>query len=627
MRNIKPLYISWFIAIAIIVIISVHYKKGTSTEFCGIAETREIIINSDRAVEVEKIYVLPGQSVNKGDPLVMLISRELDKEINDISYKLKELQAQYSVNKELVSELKSLQKYFTYANKTADQPPIHIKTEVLPQENHGDSGSDKNPFKTHIQRLERELELLGEEKQKLSVFSQIAGKIGAVLCRTGEQISPYDAILKIHTISPGHITGYIREDMSTLVYIGQKAKIVSVSNPSNQLNGEVVSVGHRTIKFPKRLGNWNRRSEPCYGREVLVKIPEDNRLLLGEKVIISIEHETNKNIPETVKNNFFPENNNSAGSEKYAINSNSEKTVAIKTDSSLARAVNIEASGIIYLKDLKKYLVISDTTQNNQLILYVMDNKGNIDDDVYIDGLNKIDDMEAIATDDEGNIFVTCSQSGGDDDDSGNIPDERKLLIKIKRNGNSFVLDKKVYLYDLLKAAAGKNKKAQWVQCITYRDTTIKINIEGMFYHEGSLYFGFKWPLHNEKAVVLKINNLQEVFEKELLEDGNIEFWKEFALQSDRTKTPAGISDLYVYKNDLYILSYCKVKINGENKKTGDLWIYDMREDALNHMRHFENLKPEGVAFNPDDNTLLLTFDHGHNHPSKIMELKVASSL
>lgn len=67
--------------------------------------------------------------------------------------------------------------------------------------------------------------------------------------------------------------------------------------------------------------------------------------------------------------------------------------------------------------------------------------------------------------------------------------------------------------------------------------------------------------------------------------------------------------------------------MNEKKKKTGDLWVYDIEADVLTHMRHFERLKPEGVTFNPDDNTLLLTFDNGDNHPSKIMELKIADDL
>ncbi|OHB71343.1 MAG: hypothetical protein A2W17_07370 [Planctomycetes bacterium RBG_16_41_13] len=625
MRSIKPLYISWIIAVAIIVVISFNHRNETTT-FYGAAETREIVINSNRAVEVKEVYVLPGQQVNKGDPLVLLASSWLDKDINDIFHKLKELKEHYNVNRKLVSELKSLQKYYAYRNNAVSETPMQIKTEGREQIIEGHLKSDENPFETQIQRLGKELALLEEEKRKLSVFAPISGKVSTVLCKAGEQVSPHDAILKLHTVSPGFITGYIPENMYAMVYVGQKTKIVSATNPSYNLTGEVVAVGHRTIEYPNRLRNI-LSAQPLYGREVFVEIPEDNRLLLGEKVIIIVEHETGKHTPEIVKNYHFSENNSTIATvaEKYPVNNNPGEPVAIQADQSLTGGVNIEASGIVYLKDIKKYLVISDTTQNDQLILYVMNNKGNIDDAVYLEGVNKIDDMEAITTDEEGNIFVVCSQSNGGN--KKKLPDKRKHLLRIKRNGYSFVLDKKVHLYDLLNVAAGKDKNAQWAQCIAYGDNAIKMNIEGMFYHEDALYFGLKWPLNNGKAVIFKIKNIHEVFDKELLEEGNIELWKEFALQNNSTKTPAGISDLSLYRNNLYILSYGKTTMNGKKKKAGDLWVYDLKKDTLSHMQHFENLKPEGVVFNPDDTTLLLTFDNGHNHPSKIMELKIADDL
>lgn len=621
MRSSKPLYITWFAAIAVVIIISVKYRKGETTELYGIAETREIIVNSSRAVEVEKIFVVPGQTVKKGDPLAELISAELTKEINVTFHKLRELKAQFALNKEVTSELKSLQGYSAY-EKTIPDSPLHIETNNEPQVHEKNVKLLENPIEIQIQRLEKELELLNEERNKLSVFAQVSGKIGSVFCKAGQQISPYDTILTLHTTSPGYVKGFIHEDMYTKVFVGQKVKIAPAANSVYHITGEVVGIGSKIIEYPRRLRT--PLAARIYGKEIQIKIPETNHLLLGEKVIISIPFEKEEDTQNVVEEYLFSERTKTGiNRQDYAHDrSHPSAITATKIGTSLTNGVNIEASGLLYLKEIKKYILVSDTTRDNQAIFSVMDTNGNISKEIYLHDVKRIDDMEAITADNEGNIFVVCSQSCNTD---GTLPEERKLLLRIKWDGSSFTLDKKVYLYDLLRGAAEKNKNVRWAQFITSGSNTLTINIEGMFYSDGTLHFGLKWPLKDGKAVILRIHNIHEVFDKGLLEGENIELWREFALQNTSNLLPKGISDLYLYRNKLYILSYGKIKVNSKRKMEGDLWVYDMLEGPLTHVKHFENLKPEGIAFNPDDNVFLITFDHGRNHPSKIMELEVTS--
>ena len=58
------LYLVWATVLAIIVMVSVGGKRE-STAFYGIAETGEISVNSENAVELKKIHVVPGQTINK----------------------------------------------------------------------------------------------------------------------------------------------------------------------------------------------------------------------------------------------------------------------------------------------------------------------------------------------------------------------------------------------------------------------------------------------------------------------------------------------------------------------------------------------------------------------------------
>lgn len=112
---------------------------------------------------------------------------------------------------------------------------------------------------------------------------------------------------------------------------------------------------------------------------------------------------------------------------------------------------------------------------------------------------------------DNGDIYIACSQSYNKNRE---IPDIRKLLLRIKRDRTILKLDKQIYLYHLLKEASERDKTAGWSQFMTSGGQDLGINIEGIFYHEGDLYPGFKRPLNESKAVILKINNIDKVLGK-----------------------------------------------------------------------------------------------------------------
>src|SRR5690606_9406319 len=91
----------------------------------------------------------------------------------------------------------------------------------------------------------------------------------------------------------------------------------------------------------------------------------------------------------------------------------------------------IEASGLIYLPDLDKFLVVSDESEKNP-VLYLMDSAARIEKSLPIRGLDKMDDMEAIAADSTGDLFVLSSQRRSN---KGTLPEKRTLLALGSRNG------------------------------------------------------------------------------------------------------------------------------------------------------------------------------------------------
>jgi hypothetical protein len=68
------------------------------------------------------------------------------------------------------------------------------------------------------------------------------------------------------------------------IIMGEKVRISSMTGNTGIMTGEVVGVGSRIVAYPERL---RKRPEiPLWGREIEVRISEDNPFLLGEKVMI-----------------------------------------------------------------------------------------------------------------------------------------------------------------------------------------------------------------------------------------------------------------------------------------------------------------------------------------------------
>ena len=289
----KKLYFVWIVVCIVLVTISLQYK-GESTGFYGIADAREVVVNAGNPVEIKKIHVVQGQSIKEGDTLIELRRPELDMKINEIilqtsqiktqkyakvnsiKSQIQELQAQYERNKKLTAELKSFKKENSAADQNDSRNPLLIKIENLKKELR---------LAMSPAQIKEELNLLLSEKEKLTIYAQINGIIGSVNAKEGEKVSPFTPIITLHTKSPSYVKGYIHEDVYNKVNVGQKVTIASFSDPNNTIEGEVVGVGSRIVEYPVRLRK--RPDFQIWGREIIIKIPSENNLLLGEKVRIS----------------------------------------------------------------------------------------------------------------------------------------------------------------------------------------------------------------------------------------------------------------------------------------------------------------------------------------------------
>jgi len=554
---------------------------------------------------------------------------EQEERANEIAVEIRELEAQYEMNKRLVSELRGVkkeiinEKYDSLSPLTAQIRSLKVLLESVRNPAklemnrlRKDLYIQSNPIEAQIQRYTHELALLQDKQSALIKCAQIDGIIGMVKFKPGEKVSPFDTILTLHTKAPSFAKGFIHEKLYSRVSIGDTVTITSVTDKNQEMFGTVAGVGSRIVEYPYRL--LKRPDIPVWGREVLVKLPNNNNLLLGEKVLIAPFTTMKINLPLTQQVQETPAVANASDASFSTFHTNDYQLKDIRTRDGLVKE-NIEASGLLYLKDLNSFILLSDETDEKQPDLYLMDSSGFAGEKITVSGLDKINDMESITTADQKTFYILCSQSYNK---KGKLPQNRKLFVRVKRNGKKFSFDKSVYLYDLLKTVSTKTKNVHLTEFISQGIIDKSIDIEGMAIYNDTLLLGFKNPKINNNAAILSIASFNNCFEKNQILEQQISIWDTIPIY-DRVKSVyCGISELVSHNNKLYGLSTGVTSSAGIEEDAGLFWEYTPSTKELMVIQAFPGLKPEGLAFNQISGRFMIVFDSGSKNPSQFVTVK-----
>ena len=109
-----------------------------------------------------------------------------------------------------------------------------------------------------------------------------------MLYKPGEQVPAFQPIVTIHSETARYVKAYIHEAVLNNVAIGQSVWVTSLANSGKVSPAQAVveSLGSRIVEYPERL-----RKNPlvsAWGREVVVRLDDRNKLLMGEKVVVGM---------------------------------------------------------------------------------------------------------------------------------------------------------------------------------------------------------------------------------------------------------------------------------------------------------------------------------------------------
>lgn len=543
------------------------YLGSESMSFLGVADSREVQVNFEYPVEIRRTHVLPGQVVHRGDLLVELDQSELNSRIRLLRSQISKLQAEAKVREQL---------------------------NLLVSNSAG--GSEADPLNVDIHDLNEELQLLETQKRNLYVFAEVDGVVGAVNFKKGEMVPAFTSLLTLSPQNPSYVDGFVHESLHTRLEVGREVSVIPVASGGAALPGRIVSVGSRIIMMPLRLTIYP--NQQVWGREVVVEIPPGNNLLLGEKVQIK------------PKRNFLPFN---IGVTEMAKATPVQKpgvagSLAAETDpremrmpAQLSRRFDFEPSGAIYLSDIRKFLVISDDTDERKTAsLFLVDRDGNVEDQVlFVPNVGEISDLESISQSGDF-VYLMTSQSLNK---KGKEKPERNLFVRARRTGLNFSAVEVLDFRGLLLGAIAGSSDTKMKEALRKADPQ-DVEIESHFVDQNTLTLGFKKGFGPQAEILLVvIQDVDQLFKTRSLKPSQISGkWVDFGRGPG---SPHRLSDLIKVQGRMYATTVCT------KEDCGGIWRLSETSGKIQveEIKSFEGLKPEGLAYDPEDSSFFVTFD------------------
>ncbi|MBQ4437290.1 HlyD family efflux transporter periplasmic adaptor subunit [bacterium] len=654
-----------FITLLIAAVIGIIIYSGQeTTNFQGFAESNETTINTEIPVSIKKVLVMEGDTVSKGQKLAEFESQDLAFRIAAIRTQLLQLEAKKGMSKaeiqskilqnkaaeravisELDSQIKTLEnqlkinrelsgglKSVRIKHDDSAKNPIEIQIEALKsakEERRKEFAEtnrmykrmlseDYTPEKIETQKLTEELESLEKKNADMALYAPFSGIIGSVFNKNGngervflkggEKVAAYSPVMSIINNEPSFVKGYIPESHFSAIKIGETVTITSTNNKT-PISGVVTGLGGRIIPLPSRL--LKNQNLPLWGREIVVKIPENNGFILGEKVNIAY----GKNIWDNIAKLLFSYPNSELSAKepyKKKLNKSKDLTpVPLRSgegDSGLVEIVSdeplkIEASGAVFVEETGSFIVVSDETEKKQPLLFEVGKDG-LAKSIKIENLNKINDIESIAKESESSYLVMSSMSYSK---KGKLKPERRILASFVLTQGKAELKNAVDFYEILKDFAEKSEGSA-ADFLKKGIVEKSIDAEGMFVLENSLFIAFKDPLFEEKGVIFEISDYKKIFSEKKISENQIQMTFIEDLPRDLR-----ISDIYMISKDrFYFTASCS------DEKCGGFFKFENGKSSL--IKNFPSLKPEGIAVDKNGNFFIF-FDLGQKENSKFMNL------
>jgi multidrug efflux pump subunit AcrA (membrane-fusion protein) len=551
-----------------------NYVSSPTLEILGFADSQDSSVSFDGPVVIKQIFVLPGQKLLKGQPLIEVEQQGLGLLLANTRSQLESLKSERRLRDTISLSLEN--------NRQGQNRP-----------------KAKSPLDEEIIGLEKQLEHLVKQQDQSIRYAPLDGVITSIHYRVNESVAPFQPLLSFSSKEPNLIFGFVHENHISDISSGAKVQVASVAGTPRTIQGEVVSLGNRITLFPERLQSTS--GLPTWGREVVVAIPSQNEFLMGEKVVIRQTSELKS--MEFTLNQALAKNNTKAGGPAQITG--------------VTQQIGLEIGGLYYRSADDTILMVSDDDGPNGSPFWETKLKDSAfkPKNLRWSHAVAVEDIESIASDNE-HIYVLSSLAPRR---SGKVSPDRHKLLRVSKESGTMRVDREMEIRShLFKFLSASPLAVQFAQPLS------TLEVEGFSLYNGDGYFALKSPQVNTGSpgfsLIVKATQLIKYFEANQGENIPFGIYNLVKLHDPQCKQPSHITDMIKDAMGLLILSVCKRK-----EAISQVWRLKNNQSSqqVQLISSIPHSRFEGMTFSDRPNEILLSSDNGTDNSANIVRIQL----
>ena len=325
MKN-RLFVIAWLL-ISVLLIVYTIVISELNRRVIGITEVEETTISFPYPVEVTNVDVVTDQQIIKGELLLELRSEDLEQEAVKLKLEISKIEQQIlDIRRLYQSKLERLKREKRLELNKLESELVDLQIEIENDQasagslNYKMADSLRNPKSIMYQNMEKEIQLtsyyfdqlisveqlqlqseltdLGREleianerqdynsqkRKQLRVLALYDGYIKKIRVDKYTLLEAFTPLVTYSKLTPAFVRAYTDENTRLEVSLGSTVSVASATRKWITTKGVILSGSKRITELPERLKIQPYSQE--WGQEFLIKLPEDNEFLVGEKVLI-----------------------------------------------------------------------------------------------------------------------------------------------------------------------------------------------------------------------------------------------------------------------------------------------------------------------------------------------------
>lgn len=486
-----------------------------------------------------------------------------------------------------------------------------------------------DPARAAVRVSEAQLALLESRLGALTLRAPADGVVQRVDARVGDVSQAGQTVVLVSEDVARRVFAYPSASQASMLRVGTRAYVAARDSGGTQrFEAHVVAIGPGVVPYPEVL-QFRMTAAMSFGQAVILHLDGPTTLAPGQVVDVSLLKVDEPILRDPAATETAPAPGtpgSNAAPNAEAATAPLEGPLPIVVPDALARVTRFEPSGLAWVPEKDRFLVLSDDTglpgrDEHRPWAFWMDRQGHMDPrPAEIEDAPKVSDLESVARTSDGRLWLLSSQSVSR---KGNRPMARTLLLRVELREGRLVATGHASLSAALQALASARLAALG---LTRRDESLKgdgldrvLDVEGLAADGSALLVGLKQPHGTAgRALIWRIADPEGLVQAGRFAADDPAPWGHVLLGLGPDGTPAGISDLAPLPGGgLAVLGTAPP--GSPLGDFGALWVTRGARSGSDvpvvKVREFPGLKPEGVSVGPGADELTIVFDEGARSP------------